>query len=664
MRFFLLFGLLGIFTPVLSQSGTALLLDGSPSSLSTSLDVQPSALPVTTWEAWVYPERTFFGIRQQVLSNDDGNYDRSLLIEAGTDKFAVFVGSGAWQTAPVSVNEWQHIAVVFHPDSTLFYKNGVKYSLGSGTSGMPTGYFLQVGMNPGFGEYFKGKIDEVRIWTVVRSQEQLIAGMSSPPEPDADGLVAWYRMEASGSGSGITLSNSAVTGSVNDGVTTGSPSFGTVSGFPAGIPDQGLRLWLKSDSSVSVSAGKVVSWSDISGTGISLAPAEEPTRPSFLPGTLNGYPVITFDGADDFLQTGSAVSLLGRDSLAITVTLVLKTEPVQSNWANILDYDHDSYSGFTIQQNVGSTNEFFSAASPYVLNTDWQVVSFELVNGPGGFASIRVNGVVVSTASVTSASSFSEPRRLALGRWISYCCNTPGRYWNGSLAEVLIHNRTLTQDEHESLQSYFKGRYETEGLPLPVEMTAFSGSVSNGTLSLAWSTATELHNFGWTVRKKSQLPDSWETLGFVSGKGTTTEPKTYSFSAPVSGPGNQIEICLIQRDLDGTETETGRLILTAESPEKMTVSEAWPNPFNPETQVSVTLAEPSRVRVELVNALGQTVKRDDYSGWSAGVHALKWDGKDQNGHPAASGFYFYRIQAVSLNSGKTENAVRRLVLMK
>jgi len=435
-------------------------------------------------------------------------------------------------------------------------------------------------------------------------------------------------------------------------------------GSPAGIPDQGLRLWLKSDSSVTVSAGKVVSWSDISGTGISLAPAEESTRPALVPGALNGYPVITFDGSDDFLQTGSAVPLLGRDSLAITVTLVLKTEPVQTAWASILDYDHETNSGFTIQQNAGSTNEFFSAASQYILNTDWQVVSFELVNGPAGFASIRVNGVVVSTADVLSVSAFSEPRRLALGRWISYCCNTPGRYWNGSLAEVLIHNRTLTQEEHESLQSYFKGRYETEGVPLPVEMTAFSGSISNGMLTLAWSTAAELQNFGWSVQKRSKIQTSWERLGFVAGKGTTTEAQSYSFSAPVSGQENPVEIRLIQRDLDGTETETGRLILTAENPEQMTVSEAWPNPFNPETQFSVTLSEPTRVRMEVVNTLGQTVNREDHSGWSAGNHVLKWNGRDQNGHPAASGFYFCRIQAVSLNSGKTETVLRRLVLMK
>src|SRR5262249_28373367 len=52
--------------------GGALSFDGTSGFVATLLDVQPSAMPSSTWEAWVYPTR--LGNRQQILSGDDGGY--------------------------------------------------------------------------------------------------------------------------------------------------------------------------------------------------------------------------------------------------------------------------------------------------------------------------------------------------------------------------------------------------------------------------------------------------------------------------------------------------------------------------------------------------------------------------------------------------------------
>ena len=50
----------------------ALRFDGTGDHATTTLDVQPSALPVVTIEAWIYPERVNHSVDQPIVSNYDG----------------------------------------------------------------------------------------------------------------------------------------------------------------------------------------------------------------------------------------------------------------------------------------------------------------------------------------------------------------------------------------------------------------------------------------------------------------------------------------------------------------------------------------------------------------------------------------------------------------
>lgn len=143
--------------------GQAFEFDGSSHYLSTTVDGQPSALPYTTWEAWVYPTRLNHSSRQQIFSIDSGGYGRSVLIESGSSEFGVFTGSGVWRPTTATANEWQHIAVVFTPTNVLFYRNGVEFSYGQAPALRDSSLKLTIGRNPGYGEFFQGMIDEPAI---------------------------------------------------------------------------------------------------------------------------------------------------------------------------------------------------------------------------------------------------------------------------------------------------------------------------------------------------------------------------------------------------------------------------------------------------------------------------------------------------------------------
>ncbi|UCE20139.1 MAG: T9SS type A sorting domain-containing protein [Gemmatimonadota bacterium] len=88
-------------------------------------------------------------------------------------------------------------------------------------------------------------------------------------------------------------------------------------------------------------------------------------------------------------------------------------------------------------------------------------------------------------------------------------------------------------------------------------------------------------------------------------------------------------------------------------PKEFCLYQNYPNPFNPETTIEYTLPEPSRVRVEVYNLLGQVLEVLVDCEKNAGYHVIKWDGSD-----VPSGVYFYRITTDHFSASK------RMVLMK
>jgi len=84
----------------------------------------------------------------------------------------------------------------------------------------------------------------------------------------------------------------------------------------------------------------------------------------------------------------------------------------------------------------------------------------------------------------------------------------------------------------------------------------------------------------------------------------------------------------------------------------------YPNPFNPETLISYTLASSDHVILEIFNLQGQKVKTLVNSFQTAGLHTILWKGDDNLYQPLGSSIYFYQL--------KTRNytAIKKMVLLK
>ena len=72
---------------------------------------------------------------------------------------------------------------------------------------------------------------------------------------------------------------------------------------------------------------------------------------------------------------------------------------------------------------------------------------------------------------------------------------------------------------------------------------------------------------------------------------------------------------------------------------------AFPNPFNPRTEVRFELAEATRVRVNVYDVRGRLIRTLVDETRLSGPHAAVWDGTDNTGSTVASGTYYLRLIA-------------------
>ena len=85
---------------------------------------------------------------------------------------------------------------------------------------------------------------------------------------------------------------------------------------------------------------------------------------------------------------------------------------------------------------------------------------------------------------------------------------------------------------------------------------------------------------------------------------------------------------------------------------------AYPNPFNPSTTLSFSLAEASEVHLDIYNQKGQKVRSLMSGMMNGGEHQIVWNGTDDSGRQVSSGLYFFRMKSGSYSS------TRKMIMMK
>jgi len=207
-----------LIAPALAQPGEALTLDGVNDYAATTTSIN---LPSLTVECWVNVSSltlspatngasviTYGSGNQQSFSlwlfpirNPDGTYTTytpSLQINYSNGASRITPADGL---TPLPYGEWHHVAATYDGVTATVYADG---SPGTPqTWNTPINWLATATMTsglefPGASEYVGGQIDDLRLWSVVRTDTDIAAAMSTPPCPEDPDLFAMYSFDDDG----------------------------------------------------------------------------------------------------------------------------------------------------------------------------------------------------------------------------------------------------------------------------------------------------------------------------------------------------------------------------------------------------------------------------------------------------------------------------------
>jgi|GEM_PF-5047629 len=170
-------------------------------------------------------------------------------------------------------------------------------------------------------------------------------------------------------------------------------------------------------------------------------------------------------------------------------------------------------------------------------------------------------------------------------------------------------------------------------------------------------------------RLASQAPDSqpFESEWYVNGAGRVygeqyNEDGTIDFyteltSYSVSGSG------FFPEDLGNTWEYEETVVFPSpvndqEMPVMATLANAYPNPFNPSTQLAFELTESGPVRLGIYDATGRLITTLVDEHRADGHHEVTWNGRDNSGRLSPAGVYLYRLEHGSFSETKRMTLVK------
>lgn len=265
------------------------------------------------------------------------------------------------------------------------------------------------------------------------------------------------------------------------------------------LPSSGRALWLKADDIIGLNDGDAVSaWNDAAGNGVNATQSNSAKQPKWYSNVANGKPVVRFDGVDDYLSLGDPASLTSNQ---MTIFAVSSANSLTSNHtiyargeAILMDYASPQ-SGRMHVKNTSSLGD-----------TPTGTVQANLFNQFTGMYSnldgnIRyfINGSLVDERYIGGniRDNLTDDNNTIGGK---YAWHTGDVYYydkflNGDIAELIIYNSALTDEERQTVENYLQKKYAAGGQIMT------SADASGVTISGNWQqTSSNLQKFGESYR--------------------------------------------------------------------------------------------------------------------------------------------------------------------
>jgi chitodextrinase len=204
--------------------GNALTFNGTSNWVTVNDAASLHATNALTLETWVYPTANQSGWRTIIQKQID-TYFLHWSNSSGARKPAgggTFNGAVSYITAPntIPINSWSYLTLTYDGAMLRLYVNGVQVSSIAKTGTIETNSNpLRIGGNSTYGEYFKGRIDEIRIYNRALSQLEIQSDMNtSIGEAPSDTVAPTVSMTTPLNGTTVSGNAVAVSATASDNV--------------------------------------------------------------------------------------------------------------------------------------------------------------------------------------------------------------------------------------------------------------------------------------------------------------------------------------------------------------------------------------------------------------------------------------------------------------
>ncbi len=189
---------------------------------------------------------------------------------------------------------------------------------------------------------------------------------------------------------------------------------------------------------------------------------------------------------------------------------------------------------------------------------------------------------------------------------------------------------------------------------LPVEMVSFTANSSNNAVALSWRTESETDNSHFNLYRSTNPANRGDLTKQINGHGTSAIPNNYSFTDRDVVNGTTYYYRIADVTTDGSEhlnsfvvTATPTDQVSSEVPGKYKLSQNFPNPFNPTTEVSYTIPEAGTVRLTIYDVLGKELRTLVNGYQAAKTYQVQFDASN-----LPSGTYYYSLKANNFSTTK------------
>jgi len=172
-----------------------------------------------------------------------------------------------------------------------------------------------------------------------------------------------------------------------------------------------------------------------------------------------------------------------------------------------------------------------------------------------------------------------------------------------------------------------------------VELSSFTADWRDGSAVLHWEVASASNHAGFFIHRENAVGERVrlnETL--LSGQ------LSYTFMDKTAPRGGGT-YWLAEVSRAGVTSWIGPRTLSAFIPPRVLTLANAPNPFRASTEVAYTLPARTRVHLTVFDIQGRRVATLADGTEDPGEHTVTWDGRGDNGLPAASGLYFLHLRA-------------------